>query len=168
MLRASAAPSLFPTYGSPALDDLASGVTAAAYRAHCRLVRPGGAAFDFLSGPLRPARLAPAERVAHFLAEIGAERYAVRSRAMRELEDLGESAGPWLQKALESKPTLEVSRRVERLLAKQAEPRPRRAIDVLECIGNRPARELLARLAAGSPEARLTQDAPPCAVVRAG
>ena len=72
---------------------------------------------------------------------------------------------PALEKALARNPTLEVRRRVQKLLNELDRPdfsRTRqklRAVEALEYAGTTEARELLAALARGAPEARLTCEA---------
>jgi hypothetical protein len=90
----------------------------------------------------------------------------VRDKATRELESLGEVAGPVLQGALRGQPSLEVRRRVERLLELLHEQLPTeerlralRALQVLEHIGTPEARQVLESLAKGAPAARLTREA---------
>jgi hypothetical protein len=68
--------------------------------------------------------------------------------------------------ALAAKPPLEVRRRIEKVLAKLDGPvadpwrlRELRAVEVLEHVGTPDARHVLKTLAAGVPEARMTQEA---------
>ena len=77
-----------------------------------------------------------------------------------------EAAELALRKVLAASPTLETRRRAERLLGRLdpwAPPPDRlrvsRAVEALEYIGTREARQLLRTLAHGAPEARLTQEA---------
>jgi hypothetical protein len=72
---------------------------------------------------------------------------------------------PALRKASESA-SLEVRKRVQRLLDRLDRPvvtgpgaRPVRAVELLERIGTAKARKLLAELAGGAMQARLTQEA---------
>jgi len=100
------------------------------------------------------------------IAELDGEHFGAREEAQQALEGLGELAAPALQKALERRPSLEVRRRVERLLQKLEGPvtaleqlRHLRSIEVLEHIGTPAARQVLEGLANGAPEARLTREA---------
>ena len=100
------------------------------------------------------------------IADLDDERFAVREKATTELEKLGKEIEPALHKALQGKPSLEVRRRIDRLLEKleSAAPSPEqlrllRALEVLEHIGTPEARELLRTLAKGASGARLTQEA---------
>ena len=90
----------------------------------------------------------------------------MREQARAELEKLGELAAPALRKELAAQPALEVRRRMELLLEKLEgtvpgpdQLRGLRVIAVLEHIGDGDARQVLERLARGTPEARLTQEA---------
>src|SRR5262249_4712608 len=92
--------------------------------------------------------------------------FTARNKATAELEKLADLAEPALRKVLAGQPPLEVRRRAALLLARLQEPitsaellRSLRALEVLEHLGTKPARELLATLAEGGPEARLTQEA---------
>ncbi len=75
------------------------------------------------------------------LADLDSEQFAVRDTAMRELTQMGEQIEPALSRALESKPSLEVKKRIQTLLADlhgvpPAETlRTLRAIRTLERIG---------------------------------
>jgi HEAT repeat protein len=80
----------------------------------------------------------------------------VRQKATEALEKLGEGALKPLRQALEGKPSVELRRRVEQLLAKldlsitSGEGlRVARAIEVLERIGTAEARQVLRDLAEG-------------------
>jgi hypothetical protein len=100
------------------------------------------------------------------LAKLSSDDFNTRKKAMRELLRLGEAAEDALRKALEKKPDFELHQRMERLLAVLAgaaiwpdRVREVRAVEVLERIGNRQARQVLRALAGGMAEARLTLDA---------
>jgi WD40 repeat protein len=141
--------------------------TAKGYQALWNLSAVPQQALPLLRERLRPIPALDRKRVALRLTELASERFAVRDRAMHELEDLAELARPELRQALDRQPPLEVRRRVEQLLARygpRAVPsgehlRRLRAVAVLEYIGTAEARKLLAALATGVPEARQTQEA---------
>src|SRR5262249_53090380 len=97
-------------------EDLASTNAAQAFRAVNSLVALPGAG-PFLSQRLAPAVAADASQVRRLIADLDSPQFADRQRAMAELTKLGDQAEPELRKALESKPTPEVRRRAERLLA---------------------------------------------------
>jgi hypothetical protein len=63
-------------------------------------------------GQVTPAQLA------RWLTDLNADDFAVRERAVTELEKQGRAAEPALRKALEQRPALEVRRRIEVLLDK--------------------------------------------------
>jgi hypothetical protein len=115
---------------------------------------------------LSPA-VAPAPgRLAGYVADLDSPHFLTRQNATHELELLAELAEPALRKALAGRPALESRRRIEQLLDKLDAPLTRpeqlrgiRAVEVLELVGTRAARELLAALAKGAAGARLTSEA---------
>jgi WD40 repeat protein len=146
--------------------DLASADAPRAYRAVWSLAAAPGRSVPFLGTRLRAVPAVDGAKVARLLKELDHGRYAVRLQAARELEALGDLAEPALRAALEGKPSLERKRRVEPLLAKLEAPvtspdplRALRALEALERAGTAEARAVLARLAGGAPEARLTREA---------
>ena len=87
------------------------------------------------------------------------------TEAEAALEQLADSAEPALRQALAGRTSLEMRRRLERLLEKlqQKEVAPEylrmlRVVEVLEHHGTPAAREVLLTLAGGVAEARLTQE----------
>jgi WD40 repeat protein len=110
------------------------------------------------------------ERIDQLIARLEDARFATRDAATKELKKLGSEAEPALRRALQQKITLEKRHRIKDILDRPAMPAPEvlqgsRALEVLEYIaaGADPARlaaiALLKKLAGGSPEARLTQEA---------
>jgi len=84
----------------------------------------------------------------------------------KQLAELGEVAGPALNRALANAPSGESRRRIKLLLDKfeLGPPSPRwlqaaRALEVLEHIGTAEAQRLLRSLAQGTPEVRSTEEA---------
>ncbi len=146
--------------------DLADDDAARAYRAVRTLARAGAPAASFLGERLRPVPAADPEEVARLIADLDSGRFEVRSKAEAGLERLEELAGPALRRALDARsPSLELRRRVERLLQRLRGPvtsagrlRLLRAVEVLEQVGA-PGVPALRRLAEGTPEARLTREA---------
>jgi hypothetical protein len=143
---------------------LADDDAARAYRAIRRLAAAPRQAAALCRERLRPVADADAGRVTRLLAGLDSENFGVREKATKELEKLGESALPFLKRALGGGPPLETRRRVEALLEKAANLssdrlRALRALEVLEQAGTPEARQALETLAEGVAEARLTREA---------
>ncbi len=105
-------------------------------------------------------------RLAQLLADLDDDSFAVREAATTELRKMGEATRSALRQTMQSKPSLEVRRRVEGLLHAIDEAllsadamRELRAVAVLEHIGNEEAQRLLGTLAAGVADTRLTREA---------
>jgi RNA polymerase sigma factor (sigma-70 family) len=115
----------------------------------------------FLSKQLKPAQPAAAEEVAKLVGDLGSERYAVRQKAAQALEAMGESAHAALHKTLKENLALEVRQRIEQILEKRDREvlRKLRAIEALEQIGTREAREVLEILARETPNPRVAEAA---------
>jgi WD40 repeat protein len=150
----------------PALwADLANGDAATGARALGRLIGAREQGVAFLREHLRPAPRTTPERLTRLVADLDSESFAVRRRAGRDLEELGEVAEPALRRVLASGPSAEVRRQVEGLLEKLPltasfeRLRQFRGVEVLEALGTPDASRLLEALAAGAPEARLTREA---------
>ena len=148
--------------------DLAGEDAARAYQVIRRLAAAPASAVPFLKGKLAPVPPVDQKRLARLVADLDSNSFTDRTRATKELEELGELAADHLQKALAGKPSVEVTRRLEALLEKQGHtawnPDPERvrvlrALEVLEFIGTPEARQVLERLAVGAPEARPTWEA---------
>jgi hypothetical protein len=104
------------------------------------------------------------KRLRSLIADLESDEFAVREKAQRDLERMGEDAVPALRKALDSKPSAEARRRMESVLKKSRTLPPGtlqaiRAVEVLENISTPGARRLLESLAEGAPETRLTREA---------
>jgi RNA polymerase sigma factor (sigma-70 family) len=148
-----------------AWDALARADGPAAYTALWQLAADPEGATALLRDRLRPVPRTEPGRLARLIAALDAEEFAERQRAGGELEALGEAAASDLRRALARGPSAEARRRLEALL--QALDRPPagerlqalRGVEVLEQIGSLEARALLAALAEGEPEARLTREA---------
>jgi RNA polymerase sigma factor (sigma-70 family) len=137
-----------------------------AYTALWTLAAVPEKAVALLQKRLRPDDGTAARRARQLIADLDSSEFAVREAASRELERLGGEAQPLLRKALELRPSPEARKRLNDLLALPAGRirgpevlRGLRAIQALEYLGTPAARQVLAALAAGSPEARLTQEA---------
>jgi RNA polymerase sigma factor (sigma-70 family) len=148
---------------------LAAPEAAPAGRALGRLAAAPGQAVPWLAERLKPGEKAdgPQEkRVRGLIVRLDDDNFATRERATEELEKLGAAAGPALRQALDKAPSAEMRLRIDRLLGKLGKPatdpeklRTLRAVEALELIGTPEARRLLQQLAAGPPEALLTQEA---------
>src|SRR5206468_2120742 len=119
----------------------------------------------YLRARLHPVPPPDPTRLARLVADLDSPLFATREHASRQLEQLGDVAGPAVRKAARSR-SPEVRRRalilrsrLDRATSNGAEARPLRAIEVLENLGTPDARAALAHLAGGTPEARLTQEA---------
>jgi WD40 repeat protein len=132
-----------------------------------KLVAADRQAVPFLRERLAPVpKVVNARQIAQLIADLDDRRFRVRERARQALERQGDLVEPFLVQTLEGRPTLEVRRRVEELLAKLARPtlsredlRVLRAQAALEYMGTSAAQDVLRALAQGEPGARLTQEA---------
>ncbi|MBY0233084.1 MAG: PQQ-binding-like beta-propeller repeat protein [Gemmataceae bacterium] len=122
-------------------------------------------AVRFLAERLRPVPLVDAARLRRLIAALDADDFEDRQRASRALEEMGELAGPAMKSARKEARDIERRFRLDALLAKLERPlspaqlRGLRGVEALERIGTPEARAVLARLAKGAPEARVTQEA---------
>ena len=114
---------------------------------------------------LQPAVPLPAAELQRLVQDLDSPRFRRREEALRQLAEFGEDAEPTLRQALANKPSAEARQRLERILAG---PRPvrspellrsLRALQILEAIGDEPARHLLGKLAEGAPPSPLTREA---------
>jgi RNA polymerase sigma factor (sigma-70 family) len=144
-------------------ENLGSSDAAKALLAMGRL-QASGTAVSLFRDRLRPTAAVEESRLAALLADLASDHRDVRARATTELEKLEDSAEAALRKVLETKPTLELRQRVERLLNLLEQPgkervRMLRAIELLEHIGTAEAKALLEVLAKGLPGGRRTREA---------
>jgi RNA polymerase sigma factor (sigma-70 family) len=151
-------------------DDLAAPDAALAHRRMGALLDAPTPALAHFKERLRPVEAVAPERIARWIADLDSDQFAVRREAMEKLEALDTLAEAALRAALKGNPPLEGRKRMEELLRKAEGPwsespeglRSLRALEVLEHFGTPAARELLASLAKGAPEARLTREAKAC------
>jgi WD40 repeat protein len=139
-------------------------------RAHCAIytiAHLGVPALAFLRERLKPAPKDFADRMRQSIAGLDNDDFRTREQAMRDLTRLGPDAVLPLHAALDAKPSVEARSRIEALL-KDLHPwyikdpetlRTVRAIWALQLMATPEARALLDTLAAGAPEARITQEA---------
>ncbi|MBY0527127.1 MAG: hypothetical protein K2R98_27275 [Gemmataceae bacterium] len=136
-----------------------------AHRAVWALIADPEEAVPFLKDRLRPIPRVEPQRVVLWIDDLDSASFTVREKAQRELEAVVDQAAPLLRRALADRPSLEITRRIERLLALLEQPplgaslQALRAIAVLEYAGTGEARQVLATIAQGAPDARLTQEA---------
>jgi hypothetical protein len=136
------------------------------YAAVCALVAVPRQAVPFLQARLQPVSPVEPRRLERLIAELDSDVFRIRQEATAALDQLGVLAEGALRRALGGKPSLETRQRVEQLLSRPVGPiasptrlRSLRAIQVLERIGSQEARQVLAALAGGVPEARETREA---------
>jgi hypothetical protein len=146
---------------------LAGANAAEAFWSTQRLAASGGTV-EYLRERLCSAPPADDERINRCVGELQSEVPGVRDKAAAELDTFGEAVLPACRRALAGRASPEARVRLQAILDKFAnglrlqpgnDLRNARAVELLEWIGDRPARELLEHLARGFPEARLTRDA---------
>jgi hypothetical protein len=128
--------------------------------------RAGDQGVAFLAEQLRPASPLAAESVARWLDDLDSARFTTLSVAEAALEKLGPAVRPALRDRLEHKPSLEMQRRIESLLQRLdvreptgEELRQLRSVQILAAMDLAESKQLLHTLAAGAPEAQLTEAA---------
>jgi hypothetical protein len=101
-------------------SDLIGSDARKSYRASWAFTRSPVESVAFLKKQLRPAPRKPDQGplINRLIQELGADQFAVRENAMRQLEAIGKDAQTALQTALKNQPSLELRRRVEALLRK--------------------------------------------------
>jgi hypothetical protein len=149
-------------------QELGSDDAAVAYRAVQALAADPGRAVPFLTKRL-PSLPSLEREVGRLIADLDDAQFPVRESATRELEQAEQSAGPALRRALKAGVSLEVRRRIERLLSRLEEGqnlglptatlRGLRAVEALERIGSREVQPILEALATRRPEDLLSRDA---------
>ncbi|HEY7423020.1 MAG TPA: hypothetical protein VH682_02145, partial [Gemmataceae bacterium] len=148
--------------------DLADDDPAKAWRAVWRMAEAPKEALTFLRERVKPYPTAPADVTRKLLADLDDNSFEQRESAVKRLKKLGLQAEPALRAALQAKPSLEMKRRIESLLATLTETpqalsaeqlRQLRALIVLERIGSPEARRVLEEVAKGPESARLTRQA---------
>ncbi|HEY7315774.1 MAG TPA: sigma-70 family RNA polymerase sigma factor [Gemmataceae bacterium] len=139
-----------------------------AYRSIWRMTLAPKQSLPFLGEQLRRiARLdaEQQEKIARLIADLDSDQFTVREKATGELETMVTWVEPALRKALAGKPSLEVRRRIEKVLEKVAgwsgeRLRTLRALEAVEHMNAPEARRLLEELANGTPRAWVTEEAP--------
>jgi dipeptidyl aminopeptidase/acylaminoacyl peptidase len=146
--------------------DLAGDDAARAYDAIRALTRGAGHSVAFLAERLKPAAAADPKRIARLIDDLDHDQFAVRQQADDELSRLHEFTEAALRDRLRGQPSAELRRRIEQLLSasegQRLTPeslRALRALEVLEYVGSAEAKRVLAALAAGAKDCRLTREA---------
>jgi hypothetical protein len=147
-------------------ETLGGGDAAKAYRAIWSLVGDPDRSVPFLHKRLSPVPPPEPGRLEKLVNDLDSKRFAEREKAMAELEKMGALAKAALQKKLDNNPSLEMKRRLDRLLEKLSaftlsgeELRTWRVLEALELIGNKAARQALERVAGGAPGVWQTEEA---------
>jgi WD40 repeat protein len=130
-----------------------------------KMAGAGAKAVEFMQSRIRPVARLDDKELDQLIKDLDAPNFRDRETASAKLDQLGRVAVPGIRNRLARSLTAEARMRAERFLAKhdRIEPMPAevqslRASEVLEAVGTPEAAELLGRLAAGEPTARLTQD----------
>jgi hypothetical protein len=146
--------------------DLASPDGFRAYRAIWAMVGEHRDCLPLVKERLKPVPKVEAVRIAQLIDSLDDAKFNVRAQAAAELDALGDVALPALRNAMSGPVSLEVRRRIERLLEKFGGPAPPpevlrglRAVEMLEHVGSPEARQVLQTLGQGDSKARLTQAA---------
>jgi RNA polymerase sigma factor (sigma-70 family) len=119
----------------------------------------------FLRERLKPAVGPDAKQVEKLIASLDDDSFEARDKAARELKKFGPVVVPALKKVLANKPSLDVKRRIEEVIAEAltvADPedlRSARAVEVLERMGEPEAYQLLQAIAKGAEGAVATEAA---------
>jgi hypothetical protein len=146
-------------------EDLAGDDSKVAHEAARILASSPEQSVPFLAKSLRPAGKIDLAKVRQRITELGDEDFKTREAASRELKQLGEDIEKELQKGLVDNPSAEAVRRIQSILSAVGQsPAPARLQELrgvwaLELIGTPQAKEILAGLRQGDPNARLTHEA---------
>jgi hypothetical protein len=147
-------------------DELASDDAAKAFKAMGQMAGVPAETTALLKSKLKPVDPPDPKVVKQLLDDLNSETYTVRQKASVQLEKLADLAGPALREKLETKPSLEMRKRIEALLDKLDGPvtlpellRSLRAVELLELIGTPEARQVLVPLSKGAPGHRMTEAA---------
>ena len=146
--------------------DLASADGQIAFRAIRALTASPHSAVELLRREVPSVPRLDPQDIARWIAELDADDFGVREKAVASLGKHGLAIEGALKTALRQRPTLEARRRMEGLLDKMKTDalspqmiRTWRAVEALEHMATPEARRLLEEWAKGEPEARLTHEA---------
>jgi hypothetical protein len=159
---AAAVPGAVPADLGPLWDDLAARDPLRADLAVWRLAGGRPRTVALLRERLRPPPALPPKRIARLINDLDSDDFDTRERASAELARALESAAPALRRARSAGPSLELRRRIDRLLAELSPPRTPehrrrlRALRLLEEMGGPDSRALLERLSRRDPRSGWT------------
>lgn len=142
-------------------DNLGSGDPARVHEAIGKLLARPRQAVDLLKPRLAGIAAADRDRFAKLLPQLDSEDFEAREGATRELKRMGVGIEPLLREAIAKNLSQEARRRVREVLEGiEVECRGHlRAIEALERLGTKEAREILEPLSKGHPEHSLTREA---------
>jgi WD40 repeat protein len=147
-------------------NDLADIDAAKGFQAMNALAAAPADTVTFFKARLKAVPAVDPKVIEKLVDDLNSDKFAIRDKATKELEKLGDMAGTKLTERLAAQPPLEVHQRINKLLdgIAQAEIpletlQTLRAIEVLERIRTAQAREVLAALAKGAPGHRITEEA---------
>jgi hypothetical protein len=147
------------------LAGLRNEVVAVAHGAMARLAARPADAVALLSAAVKPAtRAAPADALLdRLIVDLADESFAMREKAAREIDALGDAAVEGLRRRMLTTASPEARRRIAKILDKYDPARlpperlvEERALELLEQLNTPESRTLLAELANGAAGARLT------------
>ena len=146
---------------------LSDGNPAKAHAAAWRLVAAGDPAVAWLADHLAPAEHLDADRVHQLIGQLDADSYDARTAAHKSLIEIGPRLVPFARKVLDKPESLEQRERLQAIVYAMGSSgslsgealRTRRAVAVLEAMGNAQAQELLQKLARGAEGATRTDQA---------
>jgi RNA polymerase sigma factor (sigma-70 family) len=147
-------------------QELAAQDAARGHRALRALAAAPRQTVPFLKKKVTPATAVEQKVIDRYIADLGSPRVVERKAADRELRRLGVRARASLRRALDRKPSLDLTERLEALLKASEdgalssdEVRQVRAVEALEAIGGAEVMALLGEWAKGASGAVLTEEA---------
>ncbi|HEX3150436.1 MAG TPA: sigma-70 family RNA polymerase sigma factor [Gemmataceae bacterium] len=146
-----------------AWESLLKPESAVAFKAQGHLLASPAEAVKLIASKLKPAESPDPKRLTALVADLDSATFATREKASKELLEIGRPALAALREIARTSKSSEVGKRATDLIEQidgptvsSKELRELRAIDVLVWIGTGDAKELLAKLAKGEANARLT------------
>jgi len=144
--------------------DLAGDDAGKAFKSIRQLCAVPEQAIKLLRGKITPAKPRAEGAIIQWIKELDSPIFAERERASKELLNLLEEVEPQLRQARAATASDESRRRIDAILLHSGKPSPdrlrqERALDVLEHLGTKEAKQHLEILAKGAPNHALTRDA---------